>query len=43
MWDLIQSLNVSGDNRELLGILDGKDIDNTIFLWKGIVVIANLV
>ena len=36
-------MNISVDNCKLLGILDGKYIDNTIFLLKGIVIIANLV
>lgn len=40
---LIQSMHVSMGNSKLLGRLDGKDIDNTIFLWKGVVMIANLV
>lgn len=43
MQDLIQSMNISTDNCTFLGILDGKYIDNTIFLLKGVVMIANLV
>lgn len=41
--DLFPSVNISTDNCKLLGILDGKYIDNTIFLFKEIVMIANLV
>ena len=43
MEDLTQSTDISADNCKLLRILDGKYIDNTTFLLKGIVMIANLV
>lgn len=36
-------MTVSMDNCKLLGMLDGKYIDNAIFLSKGIVMIANLI
>jgi hypothetical protein len=36
-------MDLSIGNCELLGMLDGKYIDNTIFLLKGTVMIATLV
>lgn len=40
---LTRSMRVSTGNSKLLGRLHGKDTDNVIFLWKSVVMIANLV